>query len=115
MVDPHHAVLVRNTDAGSLELVTEHGLFFPRAFQEVVEVQEKIVLEKYQTVVCKDAMGRFYYASGNTDLPEGERPRARPSSSPRTTRWCACRGRRTCARSTRSARRCGSSTSARRT
>eukprot|EP01059_Diplonema_ambulator_P006329 TRINITY_DN1606_c0_g1_i1.p1 TRINITY_DN1606_c0_g1~~TRINITY_DN1606_c0_g1_i1.p1 ORF type:complete len:845 (+),score=307.25 TRINITY_DN1606_c0_g1_i1:109-2535(+) len=72
-IDNHHAVLVRNTENGSLELLTNHGLFFPTPYQEIVKVQEKIVLEKYQTVVCKDATGAFYYASGDTDLPQSER------------------------------------------
>eukprot|EP01059_Diplonema_ambulator_P002145 TRINITY_DN1177_c0_g1_i1.p1 TRINITY_DN1177_c0_g1~~TRINITY_DN1177_c0_g1_i1.p1 ORF type:complete len:691 (+),score=241.81 TRINITY_DN1177_c0_g1_i1:78-2150(+) len=72
-IDAHNAVLIRNTDTGVLELVTEHGLFFPSALQEVVEVQQKIVLDKYQTVVCRDKQGTFYYAKGDTDLPDSER------------------------------------------
>lgn len=72
-IDTHNAVLVCNTDIGTLELVTEHGLFFPTALQEIVEEQSKIVLDKYQTVVCKDESGRFYYAKGDTALPESER------------------------------------------
>eukprot|EP00756_Hemistasia_phaeocysticola_P028549 Hpha_TRINITY_DN16179_c3_g7::TRINITY_DN16179_c3_g7_i1::g.7962::m.7962 len=72
-VDEHRAVLIRNIDTGKLELVTEHGLYFPTPYQEVVKVQEKIVLEPYQTVVCKDESGVFYYASGDTELPPEER------------------------------------------
>eukprot|EP01062_Namystynia_karyoxenos_P072026 TRINITY_DN678_c0_g1_i1.p1 TRINITY_DN678_c0_g1~~TRINITY_DN678_c0_g1_i1.p1 ORF type:complete len:908 (+),score=354.07 TRINITY_DN678_c0_g1_i1:102-2726(+) len=67
-VDEHHAVTVRNVDSGKLELVTAHGLFFPSAYQEIVEVQERIVLEPYETVVCKDPSGVFYYASGDPSL-----------------------------------------------
>eukprot|EP01062_Namystynia_karyoxenos_P072032 TRINITY_DN678_c0_g1_i6.p2 TRINITY_DN678_c0_g1~~TRINITY_DN678_c0_g1_i6.p2 ORF type:complete len:880 (+),score=372.53 TRINITY_DN678_c0_g1_i6:102-2642(+) len=72
-VDEHHAVLVRNLDSGKLELVTAHGIFFPSAYQEIVEVQEKIVLEPYETVVCKDPSGVFYYASGDPALSQEER------------------------------------------
>eukprot|EP00755_Sulcionema_specki_P022788 Sspe_Gene.77351::Locus_48322_Transcript_1_1_Confidence_1.000_Length_2516::g.77351::m.77351 len=69
LVDEHHAVLVRNTDSGGLELVTRPGPFFPGPYQEVVEVQEKIVLEKSEVVVCKDPSGGLYYAAGNPELP----------------------------------------------
>eukprot|EP01060_Flectonema_neradi_P011968 TRINITY_DN1889_c2_g1_i1.p1 TRINITY_DN1889_c2_g1~~TRINITY_DN1889_c2_g1_i1.p1 ORF type:complete len:735 (+),score=160.18 TRINITY_DN1889_c2_g1_i1:322-2205(+) len=72
-VDDHHAVLYRDTVSGELRLVTEHGLFFPEAHQELISVQKKIILEKYQTVVVRDECGRFYLASGNTDLPDEER------------------------------------------
>jgi len=68
-VDEHRAVLIRNIDTGKLELVTKHGLYFPTPYQEVVKVQNKIVLEPYQTVVIKDEAGAFYYASGNPELP----------------------------------------------
>ena len=72
-IDSHHAVMVRNTDDGSLELITKSGLFFPKAYQEIIEVQSKIILEKYQTVVCRAETGRFYYASGDTELSDEER------------------------------------------
>eukprot|EP00662_Eupelagonemidae_sp_cell21_P012437 gene12437-39043_t len=72
-VDEHHAVLVRNVDTGALELVTQHGLFFPSAYQEIVRVQDKIILEPYQTVVCRDPAGCFYYASGDPAASEAER------------------------------------------
>eukprot|EP00756_Hemistasia_phaeocysticola_P028548 Hpha_TRINITY_DN16179_c3_g6::TRINITY_DN16179_c3_g6_i1::g.7954::m.7954 len=72
-VDEHRAVLIRNVDTGKLELITEHGLYFPTPYQEVVKVQEKIVLEPFQSVVCKDQSGAFYYASGDTELPPEER------------------------------------------
>ena len=69
-VDDHHAVLFRDTITAELNLVTAHGLFFPEAHQELKSVQKKIVLEKYQTVVVRDDCGRFYLASGDTDLPD---------------------------------------------
>ena len=67
-IDEHHAVLVRNEDTGSLLLHTEHGLFFPGPYQDIVEVQSKIILEEYQTVVYKDATGKFHYVSGNSEM-----------------------------------------------
>eukprot|EP01060_Flectonema_neradi_P007778 TRINITY_DN15499_c0_g1_i1.p1 TRINITY_DN15499_c0_g1~~TRINITY_DN15499_c0_g1_i1.p1 ORF type:complete len:512 (+),score=75.99 TRINITY_DN15499_c0_g1_i1:94-1629(+) len=67
-VDEHHAVLIRNEDTGSLLLYTEHGLFFPGPYQDIVEVQQKIVLEEYQTVVYKDATGKFHYVAGNSEM-----------------------------------------------
>eukprot|EP01065_Artemidia_motanka_P024986 TRINITY_DN298_c0_g1_i6.p1 TRINITY_DN298_c0_g1~~TRINITY_DN298_c0_g1_i6.p1 ORF type:complete len:741 (+),score=312.14 TRINITY_DN298_c0_g1_i6:68-2290(+) len=72
-VDEHNAVLIRNLDSGSLELVTRHGIFFPSAYQEIVKVQEKIILEPYETVVCRDTDGVFYYASGDPSAPAEER------------------------------------------
>lgn len=73
VVDEHHAVLVRDTATAELHLVDEHGLFFPEPYEQIIAVQEKIILEQYMTVVCKDSTGRFYYASGDMSLPESER------------------------------------------
>eukprot|EP01059_Diplonema_ambulator_P031671 TRINITY_DN5891_c0_g1_i1.p1 TRINITY_DN5891_c0_g1~~TRINITY_DN5891_c0_g1_i1.p1 ORF type:complete len:711 (+),score=260.75 TRINITY_DN5891_c0_g1_i1:76-2208(+) len=73
VVDEHHAVLVRDASTASLHLVDTHGLFFPKPYEQIIEVREKIVLEQYVTVVCKDHTGRFYYASGDMTLPEEQR------------------------------------------
>ncbi len=54
------ALTVRNTDDGRLELVTQHGLFFPNRYQKIVEVRGKILLEPYETVAVRDPTGRFY-------------------------------------------------------
>eukprot|EP00754_Rhynchopus_humris_P035127 Rhum_TRINITY_DN16699_c0_g1::Rhum_TRINITY_DN16699_c0_g1_i1::g.164086::m.164086 len=67
-IDHHSAVLVRSTDTGSLELCTEHGLFFPSPYQEIVEVQKKIVLEEYHSVVYKDQTGQFHFVHGDSDM-----------------------------------------------
>ena len=67
-IDEHHAVLVRNTDSGDLKLFTEHGLFFPNPYQQIMSVEEKIILEDYQTVVYKDPTGKFNYVRGDTDM-----------------------------------------------
>eukprot|EP01064_Diplonema_japonicum_P003105 TRINITY_DN1204_c0_g2_i2.p1 TRINITY_DN1204_c0_g2~~TRINITY_DN1204_c0_g2_i2.p1 ORF type:complete len:515 (+),score=220.09 TRINITY_DN1204_c0_g2_i2:62-1606(+) len=67
-VDEHHCVLVRNTDTGSLVQISQLGLFIPSKYQEIVEVQEKIILEEYQTVVYKDKTGKFIYARGDSEL-----------------------------------------------
>eukprot|EP01065_Artemidia_motanka_P024990 TRINITY_DN298_c0_g2_i1.p1 TRINITY_DN298_c0_g2~~TRINITY_DN298_c0_g2_i1.p1 ORF type:complete len:836 (+),score=293.37 TRINITY_DN298_c0_g2_i1:65-2509(+) len=72
-VDEHTAVLVRSNNTGKLELVTEHGLFFPEPQQIIVQKQQKIILEPYETVVCKDPSGMFSYASGDPGLPPEER------------------------------------------
>ena len=72
-IDRHCAVLVRNTDSGSLQLVTTHGLFFPTPYQVIEKVQKKIILQKYETMVCKDSTGRFYFASGDMSLSQEER------------------------------------------
>eukprot|EP01061_Rhynchopus_euleeides_P009975 TRINITY_DN192_c0_g1_i2.p1 TRINITY_DN192_c0_g1~~TRINITY_DN192_c0_g1_i2.p1 ORF type:complete len:523 (+),score=270.99 TRINITY_DN192_c0_g1_i2:70-1638(+) len=67
-IDDHHAVLVRNTDSGDLKLFTEHGLFFPTPYQQIVGVKEKIILEEYQTVVYKDPTGAFHYVRGDSEM-----------------------------------------------
>merc|ERR1711998_711216 len=66
-IDEHHAVQFRNEDIGTIELVTEHGLFIPGPYQEDVRVQEKIILESYERMVYKDMTGRFIYVSGDSE------------------------------------------------
>lgn len=63
-VDEHHAVLVRNTKDGSLYLVTEKKLFFPKATEEVEAIRDKIVLEDHQVVVIIDRNGRYIFKEG---------------------------------------------------
>eukprot|EP01064_Diplonema_japonicum_P012686 TRINITY_DN2007_c0_g1_i2.p1 TRINITY_DN2007_c0_g1~~TRINITY_DN2007_c0_g1_i2.p1 ORF type:complete len:708 (+),score=183.30 TRINITY_DN2007_c0_g1_i2:61-2184(+) len=70
IIDKHNAVLVRDTSTAELSLVSEHGLFWPKPYEQIIEVRKKIILEQYETVVCKDNTGRFYYASGDMTLPE---------------------------------------------
>lgn len=66
MVDEHTAVLVRDITNGQLRLVTEKSLFFPSAFEEVVKVQKKIVLEDFQVVVLKDKHGKYIIKEGKS-------------------------------------------------
>merc|ERR1711939_732704 len=66
-IDEHSAVMYRNEDVGTMELRTEHGLFIPGPYQEILEVQKKIILEKYERMVYKDMTGKFIYVSGDTD------------------------------------------------
>eukprot|EP01059_Diplonema_ambulator_P013495 TRINITY_DN24001_c0_g1_i1.p1 TRINITY_DN24001_c0_g1~~TRINITY_DN24001_c0_g1_i1.p1 ORF type:complete len:516 (+),score=207.24 TRINITY_DN24001_c0_g1_i1:61-1608(+) len=67
-IDDHHCVLVRNIDTGSLVQISKQGLFVPSKYQEIVQVQEKIILEEYQTVVYKDKTGKFIYVRGDSEL-----------------------------------------------
>merc|ERR1711977_745537 len=66
-INEHSAVMYRNEDVGTMELRTEHGLFIPGPYQEILEVQKKIILEKYERMVYKDMTGKFIYVSGDTD------------------------------------------------
>merc|ERR1712159_845498 len=66
-IDEHNAVLLRNEDVGILELRTEHGLFIPGPYQEIIEVQKKIILERYERMVYKDQTGKFIYVSGDSE------------------------------------------------
>merc|ERR1711998_386782 len=67
-IDEHHAVKLRNTDTGTMQLVTEHGLFIPGPYQEVLEVQRKIILEEYERMAYKDETGKFHYVSGDSEM-----------------------------------------------
>jgi len=67
-IDEHHAVTLRNTDTGTVELITEHGLFIPGPYQEDVKVQKKIVLEEYERMAYKDETGKFHYVSGDSEM-----------------------------------------------
>jgi len=67
-IDEHHAVQLRNTDTGTIELITEHGLFIPGPYQEDIQVQKKIILEEYERMAYKDETGRFHFVSGNSEM-----------------------------------------------
>merc|ERR1712188_278502 len=67
-LDEHHAVTLRNADTGTVELVTEHGLFIPGPYQEDIKVQKKIVLEEYEYMAYKDETGKFHYISGDSEM-----------------------------------------------
>merc|ERR1711939_636245 len=67
-IDEHHAVRLRNADDGSIELITEHGLFVPGPYQEDITVQKKIVLQEYERMAYKDQTGKFIYVSGDSEM-----------------------------------------------
>jgi len=66
-VDEHNAVQFRNEDVGTVELITDHGLFIPGPYQEDITVQKKIILENYERMVYKDMTGKFIYVSGDSE------------------------------------------------
>jgi hypothetical protein len=73
-VDAHTAVLVRNENDGSLELVTmethfegQPGIFIPLPYQVILETRPKIILEEYEDMCFKDRHGTFHYRSGKKD------------------------------------------------
>jgi len=63
-VDEHRAVLVRNTQTGQQELITDPQLFFPTWNQEVIEVRRKIVLEDHEVMILKEKDGRYTFRCG---------------------------------------------------
>merc|ERR1711998_526549 len=70
-VDAHTAVLVRNENDGSLQLVTMEshfgglpGIFIPDPYQKIIETRKKIILEEFQNMAFKDRDGQFHYRSG---------------------------------------------------
>ncbi len=71
-INEHNAVLIRNIDNGSYELITaiddKNSMnFFPSATQEVVEKRTKIILEKYEIVVVIDKNGKHNIMRGSDD------------------------------------------------
>jgi len=90
-VDEHTAVLVRDSTNGQLRLVTEKKLFFPKATEEIQQVQKKIVLEDHQVIVLKDKDGNYMIKEGSARLrPKGkkeevkETPKEDPKSDPKS-------------------------------
>merc|ERR1711939_302207 len=67
-IDEHTGVMLRNEDTGTVELLTDHGLFIPGPHQEDIKVQKKIVLQEYERMVYKDATGKFIYVSGDSAM-----------------------------------------------
>jgi len=84
-IDTETAVLVRSKRSGELILVAKGssgaaelakgGLFFPKAEEEIVEVQKLVKLADYECMVIANASGElsFYYGD---DKKRGSRPRA---------------------------------------
>eukprot|EP00658_Telonema_sp_P-2_P007427 TRINITY_DN1276_c0_g2_i1.p1 TRINITY_DN1276_c0_g2~~TRINITY_DN1276_c0_g2_i1.p1 ORF type:complete len:437 (-),score=132.21 TRINITY_DN1276_c0_g2_i1:418-1728(-) len=67
-IDEHHAVLVRNEDVGTLEQYTDQGLFVPGPYQQILEIQEKIVLQEFERMAYKDETGKLIFISGDSEM-----------------------------------------------
>jgi len=67
-VDEHHAVLVRDTESGNLRQYCDHGLFMPGPYEQIVEVQEKIVLQEFERMAYKDETGKLVFVSGDSEM-----------------------------------------------
>lgn len=93
-IDQETAVQVRSKRTGELTLCTEAGLFFPKAEEEIVEVQKLIKLADYECMIVADAQGVLSYFYGD-DAKRGSKPRAffvPPHNAVYTLTWS--RGRR---------------------
>jgi hypothetical protein len=60
-------VLIRTISTAQLSLITEKGLFFPTADQEIVEVRKRVSLEDHQIIVTKDQTGKYRVRRGSDD------------------------------------------------
>ena len=72
-VDRETAVRIRNKRTGELQLVTEAGLFFPRAEEEILEVQQLVKLNDYECMIIANSSGERAVAP-----PPPQRRRAPP-------------------------------------
>jgi len=74
-VDEEKAVRIRNKKTGKLELVTQKGLFIPKAEDEIEQIQPLIKLADYEAIGIKNEKGEltFYYGDSKK---RGDRPRA---------------------------------------
>lgn len=63
-IDENTAVLVRDKASGQLMLITERGVFFPAADQEIVDIRQRISLEDHQVMVTKDKTGKHQVRRG---------------------------------------------------
>jgi len=66
-IDENTAALLRNVATGQLELVTEKGVFFPTADQDIIEVRKRVSLEDHQVMVIKDQTGRYNIRRGTDE------------------------------------------------
>ena len=62
-----NAVYVLNTDSGTYELITNQGMFFPKATQEIIEVRNKIRLEQNEVMVLIDKDGQYIFKKGDDE------------------------------------------------
>lgn len=66
-IDAHTAVMVRNTSDGSLKLITQNQVFFPKADEEVEEVKKRILLESHESVIVKQKDGQYKIIHGTDE------------------------------------------------
>jgi len=66
-IDEHTAVLIRNTENGQQFLITEKSLFFPGPYEEIIEIQKKIILRDNETIILKDKVGNYHFLTSNSE------------------------------------------------
>lgn len=64
-IDEHTAVVVRDVEAGQLELITAPQVFMPAPHQEIAQVFKRIRLEDHETIVIKDKTGKYLFKKGS--------------------------------------------------
>lgn len=64
-VDLETAVLVASKETGQQRLVTEKGLFFPGAYDEIIEVRKLIRVEPHETAIVVDQHGTYTFYNGS--------------------------------------------------
>jgi len=74
-IDQETAVLIRNKKSGAQELVTAHGLYIPKAEEDIIQVQQMIKLADYECVIIKNKAGVLEFFYGD-DKKRGDKPRA---------------------------------------
>jgi len=67
-LDTDSAALIVDKTTGMQELVTEKGVFVPRAYQEVVEVRPLTHVLPHEAVVEQDPKGNYIVHSGSTSF-----------------------------------------------
>eukprot|EP00301_Raphidiophrys_heterophryoidea_P002451 c11145_g1_i1.p1 GENE.c11145_g1_i1~~c11145_g1_i1.p1 ORF type:complete len:681 (-),score=175.38 c11145_g1_i1:119-2119(-) len=63
-VNEETAILVRDRSTGQQQLVTTHGLFFPSAHEEIMEVRKLQTLADYEVMILRDKEGAFSFFHG---------------------------------------------------
>jgi regulator of protease activity HflC (stomatin/prohibitin superfamily) len=66
-VDLETAVLVVSKETGQQRLVVEKGLFFPGAYDEILEVRKLIRVEPHETAIVLDQDGNYTFYNGSTE------------------------------------------------
>lgn len=64
-VNKEQAVLVLSKETGQQRLVTEKGMFFPAAYEEILEIRNLIHVEPNEAVAVRDDQGSFTFHIGS--------------------------------------------------